>query len=62
MPTNVVRNKKDESRWSECKKSVRKSHPDLSTDDDRFYALVMGCFQRRKKASAVGGAAKAKRK
>ena len=48
MPTSVVKTKTDERYWSECKKSVRKSHPKWSTSGDKFYSAVMGCFQRRK--------------
>lgn len=48
MPKGVVKSKKDESRWSECKASVKKAHPDMSTKNDRFYAMVMGCFKKRK--------------
>ena len=47
-PVNVVKTEEDERHWSECKASVRKAHPELSDKDDRFYAMVMGCFKRRK--------------
>ena len=48
MPIGVVKTAKDERYWRECKASVRKSHPKLKTDSDRFYSIVMGCFKRRK--------------
>jgi len=61
MPANVVKTAKDEERWKECKASVSKSHPDLDENDDRYYALVMGCFQRRKKNAVVGKTIKGRR-
>lgn len=48
MPSNVVKTEKDEQRWEECKASVRKSHPGLDEDSERFNKIVMGCFERRK--------------
>jgi len=50
MPTNVIKTKTDERYWSECKASVRKSHPDLDEDSERFNKIVMGCFQKRKQS------------
>lgn len=48
MPKGTVKTKADERRWRECTASVKKAHPKLSTKSDRFYSMVMGCFQRRK--------------
>lgn len=48
MPANVVKSPQDEAHWAAAKASVKKSHPDLSEDDDRFWALVNGAFQHMK--------------
>ena len=53
MPISVVKTAKDEKRWAECRKSVAKSHPKWGKTGSRFYAAVMGCFQRRK--HRIGG-------
>lgn len=46
MPVAAIKTAKDEKRWAECKKSVKKAHPDYT--GDRFYAAVMGCVKKRK--------------
>jgi hypothetical protein len=51
MPANVIKTKKDEKYWSECKKSVHEAHPKLSEKSTQFYKMVMGCFQKKKSGS-----------
>lgn len=54
MPAGVVKTEKDEERWDECKASVHKAHPKMKESNPRFYAMVMGCFQRRKGTLVTG--------
>lgn len=46
MPANAIKTEKDEEKWAECKKSVKKAHPDY--EGKRFYKAVMGCVKVRK--------------
>jgi len=48
MPANIVKTKRQERWWEECKGSVAKSHPGIE-GTKRYWKLVMGCFLRRKK-------------
>jgi hypothetical protein len=35
----------DEAKWSEAKKAAHKSYPDLSEDNDKFWAIVNTIYQ-----------------
>ncbi len=49
MPKGVVKTPTDEKRWEEAKKRVRDEY-DLTEDDDRFWRLVNGIYQRMSKS------------
>lgn len=57
MPA-FIKTEADEKRWSEAKARVRKNYPDLSEDDDQFWAITTSIYKKlrgknmNKKASA----------
>lgn len=37
---------RDESKWSKAKAAARKQYPDLSEDDDKYWAIVTHIYKR----------------
>jgi len=44
MPSNIVK-PGEEGMWKRAKKEARKSYPDMSDDDDSFWAIVTKIFK-----------------
>lgn len=48
MPSNVVKTQRDEELWNKAKQIVSNQYPNVSEGSDKYYALVMGIYQRMK--------------
>ena len=46
MPTNVVKTPIQEQAWERAKQIVNKQYPDITSQDPRYYKLVMGIYER----------------
>lgn len=51
MPA-FIKTDKDEERWSNAKKAVRKQYPNIQEGSDKFWALTNGIYQRMSKKAS----------